>query len=146
MAVTKPREGPFSMKSYSRSEDHVGEWKLTLWADTPEEIFVEAARVLSRECGPVRGEPGSWERVSMAARDTATLLVDWLNELLGRSEIARRAYGEVQGLALSEGRLDAEVRGRPVTSWRSPLKAATYHGLELTRNRNRWKAVVLFDV
>jgi SHS2 domain-containing protein len=147
-----------SMQPYSRSEEHVGEWKLTLWADTVEELFAEAARVVSRECGltappalPDSGEgrlkPGEgWERVTVTARDTETLLVDWLNELLGRSEINHHAYPEVRELKIVDGHLDAEIRGRPVTSWRSSLKAATYHGLQLGREGNRWKAVVLLDV
>ena len=134
------------VRAVSRAEEHVGEWKLTLWADTPEELFVEAARVVSRECGPTHGEPGAWERVTLCARDTETLLADWLNELLGRSEIHGRAYGEVRRITLGEGRLEAEIRGRPVASWRSALKAATYHGLELRQEGDRWKAVVLFDV
>jgi SHS2 domain-containing protein len=134
------------MRPVARSEEHVGEWRLTLRADTPEEIFTEAARVVSRECGPARGAPGDWERVRVAASDRATLLVDWINELLGRSEIEGRAYGELRNIALSEGQIEAEIRGRPVANWRSPLKAATYHGLVLTQERRRWKAVVLFDV
>src|SRR5437870_4508155 len=134
------------MRPFSRAEEHVGEWKLSLWADTPEALFAEAARVVSRQCGTVRGEPGDWEHVSLAARDMETLLVDWLNELLGRSEINNRAYDVVRELRLEAGRLEAEVRGRPVASWRSPLKAATYHGLELKQENGRWKAAVLFDV
>lgn len=134
------------MRPYARSEDHVGEWKLTLWADTPEEIFTEAGRVVSRECGPTRGAPQQWERVEITARDMGTLLVDWLNELLGRSEIAQCAYSDVRVLTLTDGHLEAEIRGRRVADWRSPLKAATYHGLQLMRHRDRWKAVVLFDV
>jgi SHS2 domain-containing protein len=147
------------VRSCSRSEEHVGEWKLSLWADTLEELFAEAARVVSRACGPgQRQSPAEWERVSLSARDTATLLVDWLNELLGRSEIHARAYREVRRLTLADAgadratvacqsaHLDAEVRGTPVARWRSPLKAATYHGLQLTRQGDRWKAVVLLDV
>ncbi|HLV78866.1 MAG TPA: archease [Chthonomonadaceae bacterium] len=134
------------MRPITRSEDHVGEWKLTLWADTPEEIFMEAARVLSRESGLARGAPGPWERLSLTARDMPTLLVDWLNELIGRSEVAGRAYDEFRSLSLSGGHIEAEARGRPVVEWRSALKAATYHGLVLQRQGNRWKAVVLFDV
>jgi SHS2 domain-containing protein len=66
--------------------------------------------------------------------------------LLGRSEIAGRAYSEVQALKLRDGSLEAEVRGRPVRRWESSLKAATYHGLQLKREGNRWKAVILLDV
>jgi SHS2 domain-containing protein len=134
------------MRAGVRSEEHVGEWKVTLWADTLEALFGEAARVVARECGPTTGEPGEWEPVTLRARDATTLLADWLNELLGRAEIAGRAYGEVRGLRVADGALEAEVRGRPVRQWRSPLKAATYHGLALTQQPDRWTAVVLFDV
>ena len=35
---------------------------------------------------------------------------------------------------------------RPVPVWTSALKAATYHGLELERAGETWRARVLFDV
>ncbi len=167
----------------ARFEDHVGELELTLEADSLDVLFTEAARVVSRECGETEGPPGPWERVELAARDVATLFVDWLNELIGRSEVETRAYDEVRGLAIAgvsgrpgdtggrseresrasgggttgaetdrapettgEARLQAEVRGRPVSTWTSAIKAATYHGLELERRDGRWKARVLFDV
>lgn len=134
------------MRPVVRSEEHVGEWKLSLWADTPEEVFAEAARALARQCGPSRGDYGEWETVSLSAPDRATLLVDWLNELLARSEIERRAFDDVRNLRLEDSRLTAEIRGRPVTTWRSPLKAATYHAPVFERQGRRWKAEVLFDV
>lgn len=162
------------VKPFSRFEEHVGELKLTIEADHLQDVFIEAARFVSRECGPVKGGSGEWEAVVLSARDPATLLVDWLNELIGRSEVENRAYGDVRGLALeaekeelrpqpearscpspgdagmdSEGggvRLAAEVRGKPVRLWRSPLKAATYHGLELKQDAGGWRATVLLDV
>jgi SHS2 domain-containing protein len=134
------------MRPYSRSEEHLGEWKLCLWADTLEELFAEAARQISRRCGPSTGPPGAWKRVSVTSRDGGTLLVDWLNELLGRSEIDHCAYSEVRSLVLADGYLEAEIRGQQVAEWRSPLKAATYHGLSLACHGRRWRGVVLFDV
>jgi SHS2 domain-containing protein len=119
---------------------------VTFWADTLEALFTEAARVLSRDQKTLPETPGEWERITLSAHDTATLLVDWLNELLGRSEVRGRAYREVRDFQLDGGRLSAEVRGTPVVHWRSPLKAATYHGQELKRENGRWKATVLFDV
>lgn len=165
----------------SRFTEHVGELELVLEADTPEDLFVEAARVVSRECGPVDAEPGEWERISLTARDLGTLLVDWLNELIGRSEVENRAYGDVRRLVLRQTAaaganagtaaaganagaeaargetgtrpgdgasvtLEAEVRGLHVRSWESALKAATYHGLRLERQGDRWTAQVLLDV
>jgi SHS2 domain-containing protein len=140
----------------ARFEDHVGELALTVEAGSLEELFVEAARVVSRECGETQDAPGPWEKVAFGARDRASLLVDWLNELIGRSEVEGRAYGEVRNLAITGPgpsasgdnpvRLEAEIRGRPVLTWESALKAATYHGLELECGGGRCRARVLFDV
>ncbi len=139
-------------------EDHVGELRLTIVADSLPELFAEAARTVSAECGPVDGPPGPWEPVELSARDVATLLVDWINELIGRSEVEGRAYDEIRGLSLSDlsggsggeigpgVRLVAQVRGRTVATWESPLKAATYHGLVVAPDHGRWSATVLLDV
>lgn len=140
------------MPASFRSAPHVGEWKVTLRADTVAELFAEGARVVSRACGRTAGAPAAWERVSLSARDAPTLLADWLNELIGRSEVECRAYGEVRGLTLAaqpastEVRLDAEVRGTPVARWRSPLKAATYHDLSVAETNGGWRAQVVLDV
>lgn len=130
----------------TRLDEHVGELKVTLEAGSLEDLFAEAARFVSRECGPVEDRPGPWEELRLAARDPATLLVDWLNELIGRSEVENVAYGEVRNLRMRDSTLEAEIRGRPVRSWESALKAATYHGLELGPIDGRWRAVVLLDV
>jgi SHS2 domain-containing protein len=134
------------VRSCSRAEEHTGEWKVTVWADTLPGVFTEVARVIARTGGGARGTAGRWEPVAVASRDTATLLVDWANELLGRSEVRRRAYRDVRHVRVGGARLTSDVRGRPVAEWRSSLKAATYHGVSLARRGKRWKAVMLFDV
>lgn len=132
--------------AYSRDEEHVGEWKLTLHGGTREAIFAEAARVIARSTGRARGTPGPWQRITLAAPDDAALLADWINELLGRAEVDRRAYGETRRLHIAGGRLEGEVRGVPVAEWRSPVKAATYHGLDVEREGARWTATVVLDI
>ena len=134
------------MSSHSSTEEHVGEWKVTIRADTLEELFAEAARVVARSCDTARGAPGEWEPVSLEARDRESLLADWINELLGRSEVYARAYDDVRMLRIDGARLEGEVRGTPVEEWRSALKAATYHGLSIEREDGGWRAVVLLDI
>lgn len=134
------------MSASHQAEEHVGEWKLSIWADSLDEIFAEAIRVLADECGEPAGEPSEWEEVSVRARDNATLLVDFLNEIIGRSEIEERAYFDIDRMRIRDGMLTARLRGASVKTWTSPLKAATYHGLELEQEGGRWKAIVLFDV
>lgn len=139
------------MRAVTRTVEHVGEWQVALAADTVEELFVQVARVIAGSARASRGAPADWETVSVAARDVATLLADWANELLGRSEVAGRAYDDVRALRLSVERdgsaqVSAEVRGCPLREWTSPLKAATYHALSVEQRGRRWHATLLFDV
>jgi SHS2 domain-containing protein len=127
-------------------DPHAAELKLTIRADSLRELFEEAARVVSRECGSVQGPPGEWERIILTARDAGTLLVDWINELIGRSEVTHRAFNDVRLATLTDTALEAEVRGRPVSEFTSALKAATFHGLRLAQEGARWRADVLIDV
>jgi len=134
------------MRTLTRSTEHVGEWKLALWADSLEELFAAAARAASRQCGPVGQDTCPWQTVSVESRDRESLLADWLNELLGLSEILGCALAEIRGLRIEGASLRAEVRGRRVRCWRSSLKAATYHGLLVSEKGGRWKGVVVFDI
>jgi SHS2 domain-containing protein len=137
----------------SQTLHHVGEWKVELRADTLDELFAELARMLAEAAGSRRtpSAPRAWEHVELEARDRAALLADWANELIGRSEVAGRAYGDVRNLIVETGpagsaRLIADVRGDPVDEWVSPVKAATYHGATVERQAGGWRAVLLFDV
>jgi SHS2 domain-containing protein len=134
---------PFSS---SRPDPHFAEWKVTITADTMEELFVEAAQLVGRQCGRTSDETGPWRTLRVSGSDQTTLLVDWLNELIGLSESERRAFGDVRALRLYDTRVTADIRGRPVVEWTSPLKSATLRGLRLEREGPRWKAEVRFEV
>lgn len=139
------------MAASSRTMQHVGEWKVQLLAESLENIFIEAARAVARRVGTRHGPAGDWEAVAVGARDRIALLVEWANELIGRSEVAGRAYAEVRNVSIvADGghplELHAEVRGTPIRVWRSPLKAATYHGATIECVNGHWRAELLFDV
>jgi SHS2 domain-containing protein len=136
------------MSASSHTVEHVGEWRVELHADTLAEIFQELARVIARAAGTSSGSRGRWEEIEVEARGREGLLVDYANELVGRSEIDRRAYDEVRDVVIHDDarpRIHARMRGRLIESWRSPLKAATYHGAH-PRDGQGWRANVLFDV
>lgn len=140
------------MTSYSRTLHHLGEWKIELLADSREELFAELARVLADAAGPAPLQRAStkWESLELEARDLATLLVDFANELVGRAEVTGCAYRVVRGVTLDESesavRLAAELRADRADGAVSPVKAATLHGASAERMAHGWRAVVLLDV
>lgn len=138
------------MKGTIRTIEHVGEWKIVARADTRAELFSLVAGAIARAIGGARGARTPWESVQVEARDVDGLLVDWANELIGRSEAAQRSYDAVRGVKLRKRPagwiVQASIRGADVPAWRSALKAATYHGATVTRHGGRWRTELLFDV
>jgi SHS2 domain-containing protein len=140
------------MRHRSVTPDHVGEWKVTISGRTLEDVFVATARIIANAAGhTTEEEPAEWESIEVTARDVPTLLVDWANELIGRSEATGLAYSEMHTVRVSQprdgsARVSVMARGKRVAQWTSPLKAATYHALSLEKNDHEWHAEVLFDV
>ena len=81
------------------------------------------------------------------------LLVDFLNDILGESQINQAIYPEIrlidfqpeglQGMAY----LKAEISGYKIGRFDEDIKAVTYHDLSIRQNENGvWEATILFDV
>ena len=79
--------------------------------------------------------------------DVAALLVRWLRELLYLQEVAGFVYQDDTFQRLDGSGLRASVRPDPDPSRQvRELKGVTYHGLEVEREADRWRARVIFDI
>jgi SHS2 domain-containing protein len=134
------------MRPIWRSEDHVGEWKVTVWADTIEAAFTQMAKVAAREAGPLEKVVYDWEPIEVTARNSSSLLVDFLNDLIGRMEIRCASYLDFRDMKISDNVLTCLARANAVADFRSSIKAAVTHGAEVSSNGKRWKITVIFDV
>jgi SHS2 domain-containing protein len=125
--------------------DHTAELELRLEAGSAEELFSEALQALAElmDAGDA-GEPAS-EELAASAPDRATLLVEWLNELVYLAEARGFVPERTERLELGETDVEAEVAGRRASA-RPLVKAVTYHGLTLVEEAGRWRATVVLDV
>ena len=123
---------------------HTGELELELEAEQPAGVFVDAALALADLIGDERGDPLSL-RVRVEAADRASLLVEWLNELVFLAETEGLVAEELRELELRERTLEATVTGRR-TEARQLVKAVTYHDLVFERRGDGWFARIVLDV
>ena len=123
---------------------HTGELELELEAEQPAGVFVDAALALADLIGDERGDPLSL-RVRVEAADRASLLVEWLNELVFLAETEGLVAEELRELELRERTLEATVTGRRAEA-RQLVKAVTYHDLVFERRGGGWFARVVLDV
>jgi SHS2 domain-containing protein len=124
--------------------EHTSELELTIEADREEDVFVEGALALAELLADdPRGNPSRRE-VALTASDRATLLADWLGELVFLAESDGFRPDRV-ALELDERALRASLEGRSGTP-RHLVKAVTYHRLELAPADGRWRARLVLDV
>jgi SHS2 domain-containing protein len=91
------------------------------------------------------------ESVSITAESTEDLLVEWLNELIFRSETRHRLYSHFDVALAENGRsLEAKIGGEPIDRGRHVLdhevKAATHHELSVRQVDGGWFAEVIVDI
>lgn len=127
-----------------RFVSHTGELQLEVEAATPELVFAEAALALAELLGDGGGQEVV-RRVALEAPDRASLLVEWLEELVFLSESEGLVPERVADVELGATSLRASVAGRR-SAPRSLVKAVTYHDLAFEQRSRAWFARLVLDV
>ena len=134
--------------------EHTADVGIEVRAATLDALFADAAAGFCDVVTEVGLIGTSEERVvEVEAAGLDLLLVTWLEELLFRFETSGVLYprGEVTVEGKGESwSLRARMRGERFDASRHPLKvqvkAITYHGLEVERDEQGWRARVIFDI
>ncbi len=136
--------------------DHTADLGLRVTAGDLDDLFQTAALGLFDVVTADRGgiEPREAEPVAIEADSLERLLIDWLNELIFRSETDRRLYGRFE-VAVDVGeadrpRLSGTIWGEPIDLLRHVLdhevKAATHHAVVVKQVPDGWLAEVIVDI
>jgi SHS2 domain-containing protein len=124
---------------------HTAEIELAIEAESEEQVFADAAAAFAELVALEDGGTDEQRRVALEAPDRASLLVEWLQELIFLADSEGFVAERASDVRLEDGSLHATLVGR-----RAPfeplVKAATYHGLQFAREGNMWRARVVLDV
>jgi SHS2 domain-containing protein len=127
--------------------EHTAELELQIDAESDRELFADALDAFEGLVGgdPV-GEPARHEVFVLAeGPDPASLLVEWIEELVFLAETEDFVPERLVSLEVGGTELRAEVegrRGKPAHL----VKAVTYHGLVVEERDGGWHARVVLDV
>ncbi len=138
--------------------EHKADIKIKVIGSSLEELFKNAvwamAQILSAEAAKSEFKIQNLKfKIKVKSADREILLVDFLNDILGESQINQAIYPEVrfldfqpegvQGMAY----LKAEISGYPIERFDEDVKAVTYHDLNIHQKEGGiWEATILFDV
>ncbi len=131
--------------------DHTGDAAAAIYGRSLEELFTNAAEALCEILTERRKIQEKEARaISIEQPTLEMLLVAWLNEFLYLFDAKGLLFRRFEISHLDTGRLEARAWGEQYDEGRhsikTQIKAATYHQLEIRKERNRWKARIVFDV
>lgn len=134
------------MKKYELLE-HRADLKIRIFGQDLAELFINAALAIAEQQNPQAKKPTQErESIEINSPDLNSLLVDWLNEILSRSDLNDKVYFNFQIEELSENHLKARIAGQKVVQKQIDIKAATYYQLKIKQVNNHWQAVIIFDI
>ena len=135
------------MKKYELLE-HRADLRIKVFGQDLAELFVNAALAVAEQQNPeAKNQPAQeWESVEINSPDLNSLLVDWLNEILSRSDLNKKIYFNFKIEELSEKHCQAKIAGQKVAQKQIDIKAATYHNLEIKKVNNHWQVIIIFDI
>ncbi len=131
--------------------EHTADIRIRVTAKELKSLFSQAARAMfdiiaEKKSGSNAGKVEL--TIAQEAPNLEELFINWLNELLSLSSARGLVFSDFDIKRLDEKHLEAIVRGEKNKNYRinKEIKAATYHQLQIIKNRNGWKTEVIFDV
>jgi SHS2 domain-containing protein len=123
----------------------VGELELVVEAPTEPAVFRDAFAAFRELAADGRASDGEQRTIELQAPERASLLADWLDELVYLADAERFVPDGLVDLQLDGDRLRATVRGRRGDP-RALVKAVTRHRLAFEPAGDGWRARVVLDV
>jgi len=137
------------MKSYEIL-DHPADLKIRAFGKSLPELFANIAQAVAQQQKNKidKKDEGEWEEIQIESTDLESLLVDWLGEILYRSDINKKVYFDFEIIEFSENpyKIKARIKGAPVEAKDTDIKAVTYHDLEIKKIGDNWEMIVIFDI
>jgi SHS2 domain-containing protein len=129
-----------------REISHAADLALNAWADSPENLIIQAAKGFYELAGVHFQEGDTLNyQFEVEAEDLEGLLVSFLNELLFLLEEKRIGFRHIL-LAINNHHLTARLIGSKVKGEIREIKAATYHNLKILKLGDKYEATIIFDV
>ncbi len=131
--------------------EHTADVGFEAFGATREEVFANAARALFYLIVELETiDPREEVQVQVTGPDPASVLVNWLSEILFLHDAEGWLFREFEIQSLQDDSLRAIARGekfqRPRHQAKLLVKAITYHQLALGKTPRGWRAQVYVDI
>jgi SHS2 domain-containing protein len=131
--------------------DHTADIGLIVYGEDLKSLFENAGKAffhLITDLKKVRLR--TEKRIKIRKESLERLMVDWLTELLYLHEVENLLFKEFKVESVGEEGLRAKVKGEAfqegVHVIKTGVKAVTYHQIEVRKEKEGWRAQIIFDL
>lgn len=140
--------------------EHTADLRLKVFGSSPKELFGNALYAMGytqkpeiadqstvgRIIGTIRGRRIS-EDIIIESMDYNTLLVDFLSEVLSRSDALNAVFFDVKFNEFSELKIEGKIYGIKVDDFSQDIKAVTYHEVDIKETEpGKWESLLVLDI
>jgi SHS2 domain-containing protein len=126
---------------------HTADIGLELSGKKIEEIFESALLGMMNILNPIKISDTIIKReIKVESVDISSLIVDFLNEVLYFCNTENEFYDKIKFKEISDNNLIAELRGKKCGGFGEDIKATTYHGVKIEKEKDNFRVNVIFDV
>jgi SHS2 domain-containing protein len=126
--------------------EHPAELRLRIYGKTLEELFYNAAlamaQIQNKNIALYRRSSTKCykEKIKIQSPDINSLLVDFLSEILAKSQINKQVYKVIKLKVYKEkSRLEGEIAGAPIKRFNKDIKAVTYQDVNIQLKPKSYK-------
>lgn len=127
--------------------DHPSDIGIEAFGKDKNDLFGNAAFGMMDTMFDLRGVSGEMSfDIKVSSDDVESLLIAWLSELLYICDSKHVSLCRFEIGRLTDKELEAKVLGGKIIKTKLFIKAATYNQLEIKKEKDNWKARIIFDV
>ncbi len=127
-------------------EPHTADVRLKVEAESYPRLIEESFHGLMALLDGKSAGQEKIREVSVEGKNKTILLIDFLNEVLALAQINKEHYVEIAIKTLTDERIEANLKGFPVSRFETDVKAVTYHEAEVKEEDGRWSVSLVLDV
>ncbi len=126
---------------------HTADIGLELRGKNLEEIFGSALLGMINILNPIKISDTIIKRkINVKSMDISSLIVDFLNEILYFCYTENEFYDKIKFTKISDDSLIAELQGKKCGGFGEDIKATTYHGVKIKKEKDDFRVDIIFDV
>lgn len=126
--------------------EHKADLKIRAFGKTKEELFLNMLLAMAESQKGENFGPEVKREIKVISIDLATLLVDFLSEVLYLIQVNKEIYNGIKFTKFLNTEIEGELFGQKVKRFGEDIKAVTYYNLEVSQKNGIWQATVLFDI